>query len=67
MLTKIENDDQLTQASIRLDALWDARPGDPDYVERELLVDLIVAYEDEHVHIPPPDPISAIEFRMEHQ
>jgi HTH-type transcriptional regulator/antitoxin HigA len=63
---KIKNDDELEKASARLNEIWSVKSGDPDYAERKLLVALIVAYEDEHVHIPPPDPVVAIKFRMEH-
>ena len=64
--TKIENDNELEKASARLDEIWSVKSGDPDYAERKLLVELIAAYEDEHVRIPPPDPVEAIKFRMEH-
>lgn len=62
----IKNDDELEAAAARLDKIWSAKRGDPDWEERRRLVELISAYEDEHVHIPPPDPITAIRFRMEH-
>jgi HTH-type transcriptional regulator/antitoxin HigA len=63
---EIKNDEELETAGARLDQIWSAKRGDPDWEERSKLVELISAYEDEHVHIPPPDPIEAIKFRMEH-
>lgn len=50
----------------RLVAL-DPDPGTEDADKLELLVCLIEAYEKLHYPIPLPDPISAIEFRMEQQ
>ena len=62
---KIKNGDDLDKAIARLDEIWLAKPGDSDWEERSALVEGITAYEDENVHIPPPDPIDAILFRME--
>lgn len=64
---KIFNDEELECASNRLDELWSVKPWQSAYEEREELIEAIVAYEDEHVHIPPPDPITAIKFCMEHR
>lgn len=61
----ITNVKELDEAITRFNKLWDVRPGDPNWEERSELVEAILAYEDEHVYLPPPDPIDAIEFRME--
>ena len=56
---------EYTEALARLDEIWEARPGDADWDERGKLVEQIIVYEDANIHIPPPDPIDAILFRME--
>jgi antitoxin component HigA of HigAB toxin-antitoxin module len=62
---EIRTGEDLELALARLDEVWNARPGDADWEERRALVDRIAEYEDRHVHIPPPDPVDAIVFRME--
>lgn len=52
-------------ALAELEGLMDAEPGTPAYDKLEVLSILVAAYEEEHYRIPPPDPISAIEFHME--
>jgi HTH-type transcriptional regulator/antitoxin HigA len=47
--------------------LWGARSGTPDGDRLDVLATLIDAYEAEHHPMDPPDPIEAIEFRMEQQ
>lgn len=56
-INEIKTDEDLKKAIARFDEIWSARPGDPDWEERETLVELISAYEDEHVHIPTIDKI----------
>jgi HTH-type transcriptional regulator / antitoxin HigA len=51
----------------RADELMDARQGTRQGDELELLAALIEMYEEEHVPVPPPDPIEAIRFRMEQE
>ena len=64
---KINNDEELEQAGELLDKLWDIKPWQSQYKEREELIEAISEYESEHVYIPPPDPINAIKFRMAQQ
>ena len=52
-------------ALIRLDAIFDAKPGTPSGDELEILSMLIEKYEEETTQIDYPDPIEAIKFRME--
>ena len=52
-------------AIAEIERLWDAAPGSDDADTLEVLAVLADAYENEHVEIPPPDPIDAILFRME--
>lgn len=42
------------------------KPGSKEMDELEVLSILVERYEEEHYPIPPPDPIEAIKFRMEH-
>lgn len=53
------------EAMAKIERLWDAAPGSDDADTLEVLAVLVDAYENEHVDIPPPDPIDAILFRME--
>ena len=41
--------------------------GSPEGDELDVLATLVVAYEEKHFPIDPPEPITAIEFRMEQQ
>ncbi|RAW92789.1 MULTISPECIES: helix-turn-helix domain-containing protein [unclassified Photorhabdus] len=56
------------QAALKaISPLFDNQPeiGTPEFDYMEVMVLLIEAYEAEHYHIDPPDPIEAIKFRME--
>ncbi|MGH7283684.1 MAG: helix-turn-helix domain-containing protein, partial [Polyangiaceae bacterium] len=50
-----------------IERLWNAKRGSVEHDKLEVLSTLVDAYEREHVPILPPDPISAIVFRMEQQ
>ena len=49
----------------RLEVIFDAIPGTPEFDEAEFLIALIEIYEKEHYPILPPDPVEAVKFRME--
>ncbi|HZS40876.1 MAG TPA: transcriptional regulator [Polyangia bacterium] len=54
------------EASLReVSRLWRAKVGSPDGDRLDVLITLVHAYEQEHYPIDPPDPIEAIEFRLE--
>ena len=53
------------EALRRIDALMDTEPGTPAGDELDVLVTLVEAYEDRHFPISDPDPVAAIQFRME--
>ena len=61
----IRTDEDLDAALARIEELFDAEPGTPEDDELEVLTDLVCFYEDKHYPIDPPDPISAIKFRMD--
>jgi len=49
----------------RIDELMGAEPGTPESDELDILATLVEAYEDRHFPVADPDPISAIQFRMD--
>jgi HTH-type transcriptional regulator/antitoxin HigA len=63
----IRNDEDLLITFQRLENIFQAEEGTPEYDEMEILVTLIEAYENKHYPITPPDPIEAIKFRMQQQ
>ncbi len=63
----IRDDEDHARALAQIEALWGAEEGTPEAEQLEVLVTLVDVYEAEHHAISPPDPISAIEFRMEQQ
>jgi len=48
-----------------IDTLMDAEPSTPEGDRLDVLVSLVEAYEAKHWQISPPDPIAAIELRMQ--
>ena len=62
-LIKTKKDYQ--NALLRLEKIFDAKPGSAEGDELEVLGMLIDAYEKNHFPIALPDPIEAIKFRME--
>lgn len=48
-----------------IERLFDAEPGTPEGDRLEVLSTLVEAYEEQHYHIPAPDPIEAIRYYME--
>jgi HTH-type transcriptional regulator / antitoxin HigA len=54
-------------ALAEIERLWGAPAGTPEGDRLDVLATLVDAYESEHYPIDPPDPIAAIEFRMEQQ
>jgi HTH-type transcriptional regulator/antitoxin HigA len=55
------------RAVARISELMSARPGTPEGDELDVLATLVDAYEAKHHAIDAPDPITAIQFRMEQQ
>jgi HTH-type transcriptional regulator/antitoxin HigA len=51
----------------RIEELMSALPDTPEGDELEVLATLVDAYEAKHYIIDAPDPVSAIQFRMEQQ
>ncbi len=61
----IRNDEDLRQAFARLEVIFQAEPGTPEFDEMEILATLIEVYENRHYPIGPASPVEAIRFRME--
>jgi len=51
----------------RIDELMGAKFGTPEGDELDILATLVDAYEEKHFPMDAPDPVSAIQFRMEQQ
>ena len=52
------------QALARVEAIFEATPGTPEFDELDILGTLVCAYEDQHYPIPEPDPIEYIKYKM---
>jgi HTH-type transcriptional regulator / antitoxin HigA len=52
-------------ALARIDELMDARRGTPEGDELDVWATLVDAYETEHFPIAAPEPVAAIQFRMQ--
>jgi len=52
-------------ALVRIDMLMDAEPGNSEFDELNVLTDLVELHESRHEPMAWPDPVAAIEFRME--
>jgi HTH-type transcriptional regulator/antitoxin HigA len=63
----IKTEAEYQAALAYLETLMDAQPGTPEEEELELFAMLIETYEQAVFPIDLPDPVSAIEFRMEQQ
>lgn len=63
----IKNEAEYLAALKEIEALWDAAPGTREAEAAELWVLLIEAYEKKAYPIEMPDPVGAIQFRMEQQ
>ena len=61
----IRTEEEYEAALARIDEIFDAEMGTAEGEELDELADLVESYEDKHYPIGMPDPISAIEFRMD--
>ncbi len=64
-VSPIRGEEDYEAALRRLGEIFLAEAGTPEGDERDILCDLIEAYEDRHHAIGLPDPISATAFRMD--
>ncbi len=63
----IRTDKDHERAVVRIEELMSAAPGTPEGDELEVLATLVDAYEAKHHAIDAPDPVTAIQFRMEQE
>lgn len=63
----IRNDADLQEAFKRLEVIFQAEEGTPEYDEMEVLTTLIEVYENKYHPINAANPIDAIKFRMDQQ
>ncbi len=61
----IRTEEEYEAALARIDEIFHAEMGTAEGKELDELADLVESYEDKHYPIGLPDPISAIEFRMD--
>ena len=61
----ISTEEEYEAALARIDEIVDAGMGSSEDEELDELADLVESYEDKHYPIGMPDPVSAIEFRMD--
>ena len=66
-LKPIRTEEDHVAALAEVECLWGAPAGTPEGDRLDVLATLIDAYETEHHPMDPPDPIDAIQFRMEQQ
>ena len=66
-LKPIRSESDYQAALAEIERLWGAKSGTPEGDRLEIVATLVDAYENEHEPMDPPDPIEAIEFRMEQQ
>ncbi|HEX2686103.1 MAG TPA: transcriptional regulator [Kofleriaceae bacterium] len=53
------------EALARIDEIFSAKPGTPEFDELDVLATLVDAYEKVHHSVDPPSPVEAIRFRMD--
>jgi HTH-type transcriptional regulator / antitoxin HigA len=63
----IKTEAEHAEAMARIEEIFNAQPGTPEGDELELLSMLVEQYEQEAFPIDLPDPVAAIQFRMEQQ
>jgi HTH-type transcriptional regulator/antitoxin HigA len=63
----IKTEEDYDAAVKRIEKLMNAAPESPEEDELDMLATLVCAYEEKHFPMDPPDPLMAIQFRMEQQ
>ena len=64
-IEEIRTEADYETALARIDELMDVEPGSPEGRELDVLIDRVDLYESRHEPMGWPDPVAAIEFRME--
>ncbi len=63
----IRTEAEYHEALAEIEKLWGAKQNTPKGDRLDVFITLVDAYEREHHDIAPPDPIDAIQFRMEQE
>jgi HTH-type transcriptional regulator/antitoxin HigA len=63
----IKTEEDYDAAVKRIEKLMNAAPESPEEDELDMLATLVCAYEEKHFPMDPPEPVAAIQFRMEQQ
>jgi HTH-type transcriptional regulator / antitoxin HigA len=66
-ISPIRTESDHDKAITRINELMSAAPGSSEGDELDVLAILVEAYEAKHHRVEAPDPVSAIQFRMEQQ
>ncbi len=61
----IKSEIDYENALAEIERLWGAAENTPEGDKLDVLITLVDVYEQDHYPIDPPDPIEAIQFRME--
>ncbi|MFK5895077.1 MAG: transcriptional regulator [Pseudomonadota bacterium] len=61
----IRNEQELQEATDRIDELWESNEGSTEFDELEILCLLVDKYEDEHYPVTPSKPVEALKFIMQ--
>jgi len=65
VISPILTDEDNERAIKRIEKLWDAEEGTPEYYELDILSLLVSEYEKKRYPLPEVNPIEMIKFRME--
>jgi len=55
------------QTLTRIESIFEATPGTPEFDELDVLTTLVQAYDAVHHPVPEPDPIEYIKYKMQEQ
>ncbi len=61
----IRTEDDYKATLARIEEIWEAKTGSEESEELDVLATLVEAYENKYYPVDPPDPIEAINFRMD--
>lgn len=65
VISPILNNDDLEKAAERIEVIWDAETGTPEYHELEILTLLVSEYERKQHPLTETNPVEMIKYRME--
>lgn len=61
----IRTEEDYEAAMARIEELWGVALDAPESDELDVLLALTGSYETKHHHVPPPDPVALLEYRMD--